>query len=85
MKYRFSSNEDKWTTVMEAADTILKRRDEEQRIAAEEALERMADIGMVTTSIDEITGRTLYKYDNTDPRARMIMAAIACNEATLVQ
>ncbi|OCB02657.1 hypothetical protein BBC27_12095 [Acidithiobacillus ferrivorans] len=85
MKYRFSSNEDKWTTVMDVADIILAQRDEEQRIAVEKILEEMAAIGAVTTSINEITGRTLYKYDNTDLRARMIMKGLACNEKTSVQ
>ena len=85
MKYRFSGKENKWTTVMKVADIARERRGEEFRIAVEEAVEEMAAMGALATSIDESTGETLYRYDDTDPRARMIMTALASNEVTPIQ
>ena len=131
MKYRFRSNEKKWTRVMDIAD----RRQNEKRtlhelvvelnaagplsesmvdelanelfdlfdagiltasmgmemferkreLATEAMLDELASIGALNTSIDKNTGRTLYRYDDTDPRARMIMKAMTNNEVGSVQ
>jgi hypothetical protein len=85
MKYKFASQEDKWTTVMEVAGLARKRVEEARRIAVKSMLEELVGMGALGTSIDANTGETLYRYDNTDPRASMIMAALVHNEAISLQ
>jgi hypothetical protein len=114
MKYRFRSNEDKWTKVMEIAD---RKQDEiealldemfdemldtlidtktltvenvadmlarKRKLEVKETLDDLAGMGALVTSIDKNTGETLYRYDNTNPRARTIMAALGSHEVTRV-
>lgn len=72
MGHRFSSREDKWTKVL----ALMDDRKERQSVARmEQMLEELATAGFLKTSIDDATGETLYRYDDTDPRARMLMSA----------
>ena len=85
MKHRFRSNEDKWTMIMEMADRMRDELKRKQELEIEAMLDELADIGALATSIDKNTGETLYRYDDTDPRARMIMQAMANTDVNSVQ
>ena len=64
---------------------VVEMFEQKQQFATEAMLDELAAIGALATSIDKNTGRTLYRYDDTDPRARMIMKAMANNEVESVQ
>ncbi|MBU2721175.1 hypothetical protein HF563_17815 [Acidithiobacillus ferridurans] len=70
---------------MDIVDRIKKQMEEKMRTEVKAALEEMAAMGALVTSTDEATGETLYMYDDTDPRARMIWNAIANNEVMSIQ
>lgn len=64
---------------------VVEMFEQKQQLATEAMLDELAAIGALATSIDKNTGRTLYRYDDTDPRAHMIMKAMTNNEVESVQ
>ena len=64
---------------------VVEMFERKREFATEAMLDELAAIGALDTSIDKNTGRTLYRYDDTDPRARMIMKAMTNNEVESVQ
>ena len=83
MKYRFRSNEEKWTKVVDVSDRKMAEFNDEI-LEVKEMLDEMAAMGALVTSIDKDTGETLYRYDNTNPRAQAIMTALGSHEVTRV-
>ena len=63
---------------------VIEMFERKQELATEAMLDELAAIGALATSIDKNTGETLYRYDNTNPRAQAIMAAIGRQEMARV-